>query len=133
MAKETEKKQKKSYCIIDDKKQLITFVADKITKKEQATIKNLVGIGYQVKRVALDELYPTEKLYSKENVMNFLKEQGKEAETEFKNIMDEPVIDKLTGNIKTFKNGKQRTKGYIGVLRWFRKNYDKEFKKYMAK
>lgn len=124
---------KKNYCIIDDKKQIITFVADKLTKKEQETIKNLIAIGYKTNRTTAEDLYPENKVYTKENVAKFLKTKGTNVEKKFKAIQDEFAIDKTTGSIKTYKNGKPRKKGYIAALKWFQEEYKEEFLKFIEK
>ena len=122
---------KKSYCIIDDTKQTITFVADKLTKKEQETIKGLIGIGYKVNRTTAEEMYPATKLYTKENVEKFLKTKDKEVQSKFKAIQEEPATDKETGAIKTYKNGKPRKKGYVAAVKWFKETYKEEFIDFM--
>lgn len=122
---------KKNYCIIDDTKQTITFVADKLTKKEQETIKGLIAIGYNVNRTTAEELYPSKNIYSKENVYKFLKSKGKEAEEAFKAEAEAVAIDKETGAAKTYKNGKPRKKGYVGALKKFRSEYEEEFLKFI--
>lgn len=122
---------KKNYCIIDDTKQTITFVADKLTKKEQETIKGLIAIGYKVNRTTAEELYPSKNIYSKENVYKFLKSKGKEAEEAFKAEAEAVAIDKETGAAKTYKNGKPRKKGYVGALKKFRAEYEEEFLKFI--
>ena len=118
---------KKSYCIIDDTKQTITFVADKLTKKEQETVKGLIGIGYTVIRKTAEEMYPATKLYTKENVEKFLKTKDKEIQSKFKAIQEEPAIDKETGAVKTYKKGKPRKKGYVAAVKWFKETYIDEF------
>lgn len=122
---------KKNYCIIDDTKQTITFVADKLTKKEQETIKGLIAIGYKANRTTAEELYPSKNIYSKENVYKFLKSKGKEAEEAFKAEAEAVAIDKETGAAKTYKNGKPRKKGYVGALKKFRAEYEEEFLKFI--
>lgn len=129
-----EKKKRKSYCIIDDDAQTITFVANKLTKKEQETIKSLIAIGYKAIRTTADEMYaPKEKIYTKENVENFLKTISEEAVAEFERIKEEPAIDKETNVVKKYKNGEIRKKGYMGALRWFRATYEQEFLKSLGK
>ena len=122
---------KKTYCIIDDTKQTITFVADKLTKKEQETIKGLIAIGYTPNRTTAEELYPSEAIYTKENVYAFLKEKGKEAEAAFKAEAEAVAVDKKTKAAKTYKNGKPRKKGYVGALKKFRVEYEEEFLKWL--
>ena len=122
---------RKNYCIIDDTNQTITFVADKLTKKEQETIKGLIAIGYKANRTTAEELYPTEKIYTKENVAKFLKSKGADVEKKFKAIQEEPAIDKDTGAAKTYKNGNPRKKGYIAALKWFKEEYKEEFLKWL--
>ena len=122
---------KKTYCIIDNTKQTITFVADKLTKKEQETIKGLIAIGYTPNRTTAEELYPSENKFSKENVEKFLKEKGKEAEAAFKAEAEAVAVDKKTGAVKTYKNGKPRKKGYVGALKKFRAEYEEEFLKFI--
>ena len=124
---------KKNYCIIDDTKQTITFVADKLTKKEQETIKGLIAIGYKANRTTAEELYPAEKIYTKENVAKFLKSKGAEVEKKFKAIQEEPAIDKATGAAKTYKNGKPRKKGYVASLKWFKEEYKEEYLEWLEK
>lgn len=133
IAKEKSTKPKKSYCIINDKNQQITFVADKITKKEQETIRKLISIGYKANRITTEELYPKKKIYTKENVLKFLKTKGGELEKKFNSIQEEPVIDNLTGTVKIYNNGKTRKKGYIAALKWFREEYKKEFLEFIEK
>ena len=118
---------KKNYCIIDDTKQTITFVADKLTKKEQETIKGLIAIGYKANRTTAEELYPAEKIYTKENVAKFLKSKGADVEKKFKAIQEEPAIDKATGAAKTYKNGKPRKKGYVASLKRSKEEYTEEY------
>lgn len=131
---QVEKKKRKSYCIIDDDAQTITFVANKLTKKEQETIKSLIAIGYKAIRTTADEMYaPKEKIYTKENVENFLKTVSEEAVAEFERIKEEPAIDKETNVVKKYKNGEIRKKGYMGALRWFRATYEQEFLKSLGK
>lgn len=131
---QVEKKKRKSYCIIDDDAQTITFVANKLTKKEQETIKSLIAIGYKAIRTTADEMYaPKEKIYTKENVENFLKTVDEEAVAEFERIKEEPAIDKETNVVKKYKNGEIRKKGYMGALRWFRATYEQEFLKSLGK
>lgn len=122
---------KKNYCIIDDNKQTITFVADKLTKKEQETIKGLIAIGYKANRTTAEELYPATKLYTKENVEKFLKTKDKETQNKFKEIQEEPATDKETGAVKTYKNGKPRKKGYVAAVKWFKETYKEEFIEFM--
>ena len=122
---------RKNYCIIDDTKQTITFVADKLTKKEQETIKALIAIGYKANRTTAEELYPTEKIYTKENVAKFLKSKGTDVEKKFNAIQEEPAIDKATGATKTYKNGNPRKKGYVAALKWFKEEYKEEFLKWL--
>lgn len=129
-----EKRKRRSYCIIDDDAQTITFVANKLTKKEQETIKSLIAIGYKAIRTTADEMYaPKEKIYTEENVKNFLKTVSEEAVAEFERIKEEPAIDKKTNVVKKYKNGDVRKKGYMGALRWFRATYEQEFLKSLGK
>ena len=119
--------ERKNYCIIDDAKQTITFVADKLTKKEQETIKGLIAIGYKANRTTAEKLYPAKNIYTKENVEKFLKTKGKEAEATFAAKKEEIAIDKKTGAAKTYSNGKPRKKGYVAALKWFKEQYAEEF------
>lgn len=118
---------RKSYCIVDDTKQTVTFVAEKLTKKEQATVKGLIAIGYDPIRKSAEELYPAKNIYTKENVEKFLAAKGKEAKAQFDKIKDEPAVDKETGAVKTYANGKPRKKGYVAALKWFKDTYKDEF------
>lgn len=119
--------ERKNYCIIDDAKQTITFVADKLTKKEQETIKGLIAIGYKANRTTAEKLYPAKNIYTKVNVEKFLKTKGKEAEATFAAKKEEIAIDKETGAAKTYANGKPRKKGYVAALKWFKEQYAEEF------
>ena len=120
---------KKSYCIIDDTKQTITFVADKLTKKEQETIKGLIAVGYKVNRTTVDKLYPA--VYTKENVEKFLETKEKNVKEQFNKIQEELVKDKETGALILTKHGKTRKKGYVAALKWFKDTYKEEFLKFM--
>lgn len=117
---------RKEYCIINDDKQTVTFVADKISTKEAAVVKGLIAIGYAAIRVEAEELYPSEETYKKEKVLAFLEKKGEEAKAKFEAIMQEPAKDK-DGRIKVCKNGKPRKKGYVGALRWFKDEYKEEY------
>lgn len=125
---------KKKYCIINDDTKTITFVAEKITTKEQKEIKNLLAIGYTAKRVSEKELNPEEdKVFTRKNIEKFLNTKGKEAEKKFKENEKQISIDKNTGLPKTFKNGKPRKKGYPYALKQFRAEYEQEFLEYLGK
>lgn len=125
--------KRKSYCIVDDTKQTITFAAEKLTKKEQETVKGLIAIGYKVIRKTAEEIYPKKEIYTKENVEKFLKAQGKDVENKFNAIKEEPATDKDTGAVKTYKNGKPRKKGYVAALKWFKDTYKDEFLEFIEK
>ena len=118
--------KRKSYCIVDDVQQTVTFAAEKLTKKEQETVKGLIGIGYKVIRKKPEEMYLKKEIYTRENVEKFLEAQGEKAEAKFKAIEEEIAIDKDTGAIKTYKSGEPRKKGYVGALKWFKDTYKKE-------
>lgn len=122
---------RKTYCIIDDAQQTITFVPARITKAEAAEVKGLIAIGYKAIRVAAEELYPSKAIFTKENVLAFLKEKGKEAEAAFNAEAEAIAIDKDTKAAKTHKNGKPRKKGYVGALKKFRAEYEEEFLKWL--
>lgn len=112
--------------MIDDDKQIVTFVPEKITSKEAAMIKGLIAIGYKPNRVEATALYQVEEKYKKDKVEAFLEEKGEEAKEKFEAIMQESATDK-DGKIKVCKNGKPRKKGYVGALRWFKTEYKTEY------
>lgn len=121
-----EKRPEKNYCIIDDKQHTITFVADKISKKQAAEIKGLIAVGYEAIRVSADVLYPPTNLYKKEKVLAFLKTISEEEEKKFIATMNTEAKDKK-GAVKTCKNGKARKKGYVGALKEFKEKYKDEY------
>ena len=121
---------KKSYCIIDDENLTVTFVPDKMTKKDIETTKVLIELGYKAKRITIDEMYPKKDLFTKENIYKFLEHKGEDELYKFKEKENETAVDK-NGVIKRYKNGDPRKKGFIGALQDFRKEYEKEFKDFM--
>lgn len=123
---------KKSYCIIDDENLTVTFVPEKMTKKDIETTKVLIELGYKAKRVTVDEMYPKNDLFTKENVYKFLENKGEEEVNKFKEKENENAVDE-NGVIKKYKNGKPRKKGFIGALQDFRKEYEEEFKAFINK
>lgn len=123
---------KKSYCIIDDKKQTVTFVVDKLTKKEAENLKILNAIGYDLVRTTAEELYPSKNLYTKENVEKFLKTKDKDIQKKFKEKQEEIATDE-NGVVKRFKNGNPRKKGYINGLKWFKEEFKEEFLEFIEK
>lgn len=121
--------KRRSYCTIDDTTHTITFVASKLTKKEQEQVKGLIAIGYIPNRKNAEDFYP--ERFSKKNVENFLKTKGEQAEKAFNEEKESECIDKETGAPKLYKNGKARKKGYVGALKKFREKYEDEFLKWL--
>lgn len=125
--------QRKSYCKVDDTNMTVICVPERMSKKEQELVKGLIGIGYKLKRVSVDVLYPAKNLYSKENVEEFLKLKGEDAVKKFEDIKNSPAVDKETGLPRYYSNGKERKKGYIAALADFKKTYEKEYLEYLDK
>lgn len=123
---------KRSYCIIDDENLTVTFVPEKMTKKDIETTKVLIELGYKAKRTTVNEMYPKKDLFTKENVYAFLESKGKDELEKFKEKEKEIAKDE-NGVAKTHPNGNPRYIGYIGALKEFRKEYEEEFKKYITK
>lgn len=121
---------KKSYCIIDDENLTVTFVPEKMTKKDIETVKVLIELGYKAKRTTVEKMYPKNELFTKENVYKFLKSKGEDELNKFKEKENENAVDK-NGIAKTYANGNPRKKGFIGALQEFRKEYESEFKAFM--
>lgn len=121
--------KRRSYCTIDDTTHTITFVASKLTKKEQEQVKGLIAVGYIPIRKTAEDFYP--ERFSKENVEKFLKTKGEQAEKAFNAEKESKCIDKETGAPKLYKNGKARKKGYVGALKKFRDEYEEEFLKWL--
>lgn len=121
---------KRSYCIIDDENLTVTFVPEKMTKKDIETTKVLIELGYKAKRTTVNEMYPKKDLFTKENVYAFLESKGKNELEHFKEKENEIAKDG-NGVVKTYSNGNPRKIGFIGALKEFRKEYEEEFKAYM--
>lgn len=121
---------KRSYCIIDDENLTVTFVPEKMTKKDIETTKVLIELGYKAKRTTVNEMYPKKDLFTKENVYAFLESKGKNELEHFKEKENEIAKDE-NGVVKTYSNGNPRKIGFIGALKEFRKEYEEEFKSYM--
>lgn len=121
---------KKSYCIIDDENLTVTFVPEKMTKKDIETVKVLIELGYKAKRTTVEKMYPKNELFTKENVYKFLESKGEDELNKFKEKENENAVDK-NGIAKTYANGNPRKKGFIGALQEFRKEYEDEFKAFM--
>lgn len=125
--------KRKSYCQVDDTNMVVICVPEKMSKKEQELVKGLIGIGYKMKRVSVESLYPSKNLYLQDKVEEFLKFKGTEAFKKFEDTKNAPVIDKETGLPKKYSNGTERKKGYIAALSEFKKEYEKEYLAYLEK
>lgn len=124
--------RKAGYIKNDDRKEVIVVVDKELTKAETVIVKNLINIGYEVIQAKYEDVYPAEKIFTKENIEAFLATKDKEVIKKFDDEKNAPAFNK-DGSPKLNKKGEQRVRGFVGALRWFRAEYEEEFKTFIEK
>lgn len=107
-------KRKKQY-EVDNSKKIVKANVANLTPKELQAVNNYVALGYTLE---IGTIKPkTKGIYTKENINKFLNEKGYKFD-----------IKKFSEELN--ENGKK--KGFIHAQRQFRKEYEKEFLKFMG-
>ena len=126
-------KVRKAFFVDKNNKKIYILDKHELTKTEEIKVKNLTGndnyeIVWMEKSIEVTE--KKDKYYKKEYIKEFLNTKGKDCYKTFLEEEQKDAVDK-NGITKFYKNGKARKRGFVGALKWFKKNYEDEYKIFM--
>lgn len=114
---------KKSY-VIDSKRKVIVANMQRVGDKQLNLISKYIKLGYTLEEYKA----PKKAEYAKENMIELLEKRPELLEI-YKDVCNEPVIDKETKEPKKLKDGTIKTKGHIAGIKFYKEYIEGNEKK----